>query len=215
MTTDTNAAEQQVHRPSAWQRFVLRTRRVNLTRLLVVALLALSLGVAGGRFLVPDGQPDALAAIQRSGIPHALDADGIWTSSVDDDPPPVTEGLDRLRNAEGADARVAAWAVDWLSAYDQALIRLAGSDLPPEARPVQRQLIGSVTLSRDAVEVLGHAAEAEDDGVREALLTEALRLRQRSEHLAQAARASVRDLEGSVTEVSRYPEDLPQLPPMD
>jgi hypothetical protein len=102
------------------------------------------------------------------------------------------------------------WTVEWLEAYDGLLVRLTGLDLAPEARPVQRHFVSALTLSRDAVDVLRQATEVEDAETREALVAEALRLRQRAEHLAQSASAAIRDLDGGDGEVSQHPE-LPEL----
>ena len=204
------SGEQGSARPNTWQRTVVRARRLNLARMLLVGVLALVVGVGLGRWSVPEGSPEARQVVEQSVVPLALDADGIWTSSVVADRPPVSEGLIRVREG-GTDAEVRAWTEDWISAYDTVLVRLAGLDLPAEARPVQRQFIGSVTLARDAVEVLRYAVEVEDPATRELLLTEVLRLRQRSEDLTQAARASVRDLGGGSSDVSGLTRDLPEL----
>jgi hypothetical protein len=93
----------------------------------------------------------------------------------------------------------------WLSAYDAALVRLAAADVPPSGRPVQRQFITAVTLSRDAVEVLGHAATVDDELLRRDLTTEVGRLRTRAEQLTTRARASISDLEGTRTDVAPLP----------
>jgi hypothetical protein len=203
------SGEQGSGRPSTWQRAVVRARRLNLARMVLVGLLALALGLGIGRWTVPDGTPEARVAVERNVLSLALDADGIWTSSTIADRPPVSEGLMRVRDG-GADGEVHQWTEDWISAYDTVLVRLAGLDMPAEARPVQRQFISAVTLSRDAVEVLRHAATVEDAATREVLLREVLRLRQRAEDLTQAARASVRDLGGGSSDVARHPQ-LPEL----
>lgn len=204
------SGEQGSARPSTWQRAVVRARRVQLARLVAVAVVALAVGVGVGRWSAPVGSADARVAVERHVLPHALDADGIWTSSSDGERPPVSEGLIRLREGD-ADAEVHAWTEEWLSRYGEVLVRLEALDLPPEARPVQRQFIAAVTVTRDAVEVLRYATEVEDPEARELLLTEVLRLRQRAEDLTQAARASVRDLGGQPTDVSGPTGDLPPL----
>jgi uncharacterized protein YjeT (DUF2065 family) len=202
--------EQGSGRPSTWQRAVVRARRLSLLRMVLVGLLALVLGVGIGRWTVPEGNVEARQAVERTLLQQALDSDGIWTSGAGADRPAVSEGLIRLR-ATGPDEEVHGWTEDWISAYDSVLVRMTGLDLPAEARPVQRQFIAAVTLTRDAVEVLRHAAEVEDDATRELLLTEVLRLRQRSEDLTQAARASVRDLAGGSSDVAGLTRNLPEF----
>lgn len=204
------SGEQGSQRPSTWQRAVVRARRLSLARITVVAVLGLLVGLGVGRWTVPEGNPEARVAVERNVLSLAMDADGIWTSSAVADRPSVSEGLILLRDDERAD--VHGWSEDWISAYDSVLVQLAGLDLPAEARPVQRQFIGSVTLSRDAVEVLGHAATVDDDDTRDLLLREVLRLRQRGEDLMQGARASVRDLGGGSADVGRHTR-LPELDP--
>lgn len=196
-------------RLTTWRRVVVHARRMQLTRLSLVGLTMLLLGVGVGRWSMPDGDPHAQASVEQSVQPLALDADAIWTSSVVADRPSVAEGIPMVRNGQRLD-EVRAWTHDWLDAYDNLLIQLTGLDLPPEARPVQRHFVSAVTLSRDAVDVLRQATEVEDDATREALVGEALRLRQRAEHLTQSARAAIRDLEGGDREVSRHP-DLPPI----
>jgi hypothetical protein len=197
------------HRVSAWQRAVVRARRLQLARLGLVALAAILIGFGLGRWSVPDADPDVRAAVERTVQPLALDADGIWTSAEGGSRRPVAEAIPLVRDGERLD-EVQAWAEEWLSAYDIVLRRLVGLDLHANARPVQRQFISAVTLSRDAVELLQHATRVEDDDGRQALVSEALRLRQRAEHLTQSARASVRDLGGHEGDVARHP-DLPPL----
>jgi hypothetical protein len=182
---------------------VLLARRQRWGLLLGVAVLCLAVGVAVGRGTAPGPEADARRAVEVSVLPLALDADGIWTSTTDDRDA-VSEGLVQLRR--DGDPRLVERNLDaWLEAYDAALVRLAGVDLPPSARPVQRQFISAVTLSRDAVEVLGHASTVEDETVRRDLTTEVGRLRTRSEQLIQSARASTSDLDGSRTDVSPLP----------
>jgi hypothetical protein len=184
-------------------RLQLLARRARLGPLLAVALVALVVGGLLGRALTPGGEAEAGQAIETTVLPIALDADGIWTSSTEARPS-VSEALVALRR-DGDPAPVLAHRDTWLAAYDQALVRLAAGDLPPAARPVQRQLISAVTLSRDAVEVLAHAATVEDEVHRRDLTTEVGRLRDRSEQLTASARASVSDLAGNRTDVAPLP----------
>lgn len=191
-------------RGETWRRAVLRARQLHLLRFGIVALLGVLLGIGLGRGTAPDDRQEARVAVETSVMPLALDADGIWTSSAGEDRPPVAEGIPLVESGQRLD-RVSDWTEDWVRAYDNVLIRLEGLDLPASARPVQRQFISAITLSRDAVEVLEQAVEADTEAAREALVGEALRLRQRAEHLTQSARASARDLSGTAGEVSRPP----------
>jgi hypothetical protein len=181
----------------------LMARRRRLGPLVLAVLLALLVGVTIGRVTAPSAGPDARRAVETSVLPIALDADGIWTSSSEDQVA-VNEALIALRR-EGDPSLIEAHLEGWLAAYDAALVRLAAADVPAAARPVQRQLITAVTLSRDAIEVLGHAATVEDELLRRDLMTEVGRLRTRSEQLTASARASARDLDGARTDVAPLP----------
>lgn len=172
--------------------------------LLAVSLLAGAL--VGGvvvSTVAPTPEDDARRAVESTLLPIAVDADGIWTSSADARGA-VSEALVALRRDD--DPRLVEANVElWLEAYDAVLIRLAGLDLPASARPVQRQVISGVTLSRDAVEVLELAALTDDPAARRDLTTEVGRLRQRSEQLVQGARASTGDLGGQRVDVAPLP----------
>ena len=187
-----------------WERWQLLVRRRHLGLLALVALLTAALTIPLARLTVPSSHIDARRAVEIALLPLALDADGIWTSGSvenasvsealvafrrDHDPQPV------LANSEG-----------WLRSYDDALSRIAAVEVPPVARPVQRQFLAAITLSRDAVEVLRYAAGQDDPRLREALITEAGRLRQRSEQLTQSARASVDDLGRGRADVAPLPQ---------
>lgn len=168
-----------------------------------MAIIALLLGVGLGRITAPGSELPARQAIEADVLPIALDADGIWTSSTDGRVS-VSDALVALRR-EGDPDPVLDHVELWLTAYDQALVRLAAGDVPSAGRPVQRQLIAAVTLSRDAVEVLGHAATVSDDLHRRDLTTEVGRLRDRSEQLMASARASTADLDGTRTDLAPLP----------
>jgi hypothetical protein len=200
-------AEPTAASPSLRDRFTslrLFGRRHRVGLLLAIALLALVIGFGIGRATGEGPEPAARRAIEVSVLPLALDADAIWTSGADGGPP-VSEALVALRR--DGDPRVITEHQDrWLAAYDAALVRMAGLDLPPSARPVQRQFMAAVTLSRDAVEVLGHAALTDDALARRDLTTEVGRLRMRSEQLTQVARASTTDLAGDRADVSPLPD---------
>ncbi len=182
----------------------LAARRLHLGTLVMVMGLSLVLGGAIGRVTAPGAEGDAHRAVEASILPVALDADGIWTSSTEGRVA-VSEALIALRR-DGDPELVNVHLEGWLGAYDTALVRLAAADVPPSARPVQRQFITAVTLSRDAVEVLGHAATVDDELLRRDLTTEVGRLRIRSEQLMASARASISDLEGTRTDVAPLPQ---------
>jgi hypothetical protein len=186
----------------------LRRQRVGLLVLAALLVVAALAGWAVGRAMTPQGPTDTRALVEGNLLPLAVDADGIWTSSSDDREP-VSEALVRLRRDDDA-AMVEQHHERWIAAYDGVLTRLAGLDLPVDGRPIQRQVIAAVTLSRDAVEVLGYAATVDDRAARYDLTTEVGRLRQRSEQLIQSARASTSDL-GSDTRVDVSP--LPEITP--
>lgn len=177
-------------RTTAWRRVV--RRRPGLAA--VGLLAALLIGVALGRSTVPTPRVEAARVLEEQVLPLVGDADGIWTASSGDRPP-VSEALVALRRDHDVTA-VQIGGDAWLSAYDSVLARLAGLDLPAEARPVQRQFIAAVALSRDAVEVMIRAAGLEPGDARRDLMTEIGRLRTRSEQMTQSARASVDDLGG-------------------
>lgn len=182
---------------------VLLARRQRWAVIGVVSLIALAAGVPIGRATAPDPDTAARPAVESTVLPLALEADGIWTSSSDGRVA-VSEALVRLRR-DGDPTLVDDNLEGWLQAYDAALVRLAAEDLPSAARPVQRQLIAAVTLSRDAVEVLAHAARVNDEPLRRDLTTEVGRLRSRSEQLTQSARSSTSDLDGSRTDIGPLP----------
>lgn len=184
-------------------RFRVTARRQRWGLLMLIAVVALLLGAWFGRMGAPGPGAEARAAVEATVLPIALESDGIWTAGADGRPA-VSEGLVALRR--GHDDQVVDDNLQaWIEAYDQALVRISGVDLPLTARPVQRQFITAVTLSRDAVEVLGHAAVVDDELARRDLTTEVGRLRSRSEQLMQGARASTGDLDGHRTDVSPLP----------
>ncbi len=202
--TTTGSGGSRPPRPSLLERWSLQVRRHHLGRLATAAVLGLLFGLALGRATAPGPEADAQHAIESAVLPIAFDADGIWTSSSEDRAP-VSDALVALRR-DGDPALVREHEAAWLAAYDTAIVRLTAADVPATARPVQRQLISAVTLSRDAVEVLAHAAEVEDEVLRRDLTTEVGRLRSRSEQLTASARASASDLDGSRTDVSPLPQ---------
>jgi hypothetical protein len=201
-------------RPAAWRgwlrtlRGVFATRAVAVTAALIVGAV---LGTVGARSVADDPMLEARRAIEATLLPLAIDADGVWTSSSDTRRS-VSDAFVAFRR-DRETALVEAHLDGWLASYDNYLTQLAGEHLTPAARPVQRQLIAGVTLSRDAVEVLGHAAEVQlaggEPATVEDLLTEVGRLRQRSEQLLQAARAASGDLAGQTVDVGPLDPVLP------
>ncbi|MCC5949038.1 MAG: hypothetical protein JJT89_11335 [Nitriliruptoraceae bacterium] len=184
-------------------RLRLRARRGHLGRLAIGVVIALVVGIAVGRATAPDPGADVRSQVESSVLAISLESDGIWTAASDGRAA-VSDGLVALRR--DGDPSVVEDNLDaWLVAYDAAIVRVAGVDLAGPARPVQRQLITALTLSRDAVEVLGHAAEVDDEVLRTDLTTEVGRLRSRSEQLIQSARASTAELDGGRTDVSPLP----------
>ncbi len=181
----------------AWRRLSSRWRPGLLTLALALGVL---IGLAVGRATAPSAEVDAARVLEELVLPIVIDADSVWTSASDDRAP-VAEALVALRR-DGDPTLVHESYDEWIQAYDSALLRLAGVDLPATARPVQRQLLGAIALSRDAVEVLGHAADVADATARQDLTTEVGRLRQRSEQLTQSARASISDLTGQRADVA-------------
>jgi hypothetical protein len=174
--------------------------RTGAVALALVLGVALGLVVAGA--LTEDADDQARRAIDTELLPLAVDADNIWTSS--DARTSVSDAVVALRRDEDPEP-VERYLDEWLDAYDNAILKIAGLHLPPSARPVHRQVIAGVTLSRDAVEVLGHATSVSGVPGQEArveeLLVEVGRLRQRSEQLLQAARAASGDLAGDPVDV--------------
>jgi hypothetical protein len=187
-----------------------RARRARLGSTVTLVIATLLLGIAIGRWTAPPPDHGARGLLEDRAVPLALDADGVWTSSSDGRVP-VSEALVALRDGDPSLVEESGRA--WLAAYDATLRDLAALELPAEGRPVQRQFIAAITLSRDAVEVLVVAAQVEG-AARERLLTEVGRLRVRGEQLTQAARASIADVGGHGGEVSRLP-DLPPFPPVE
>jgi hypothetical protein len=188
-------------------RYRMRRRGLGSTTGLVIATLLI--GIAIGRWTAPPDETGAKQQLEDHVMPLVLDADGIWTSASDG-AIPVSAALVAIQRDEDPTV-VREAAAQWLASYDETIARVAALDLPPEARPVQRQFIAAMTLSRDAVEVLQRAAQVEDPGRRQGLLTEVGRLRVRGEQLTQAARASIHDLSGGEGEVTPLP-DLPGFP---
>jgi hypothetical protein len=198
--------------PSRSQSMQLQWRRLQRSVALPVtmaAVAALILGVLLGRATAPTGDVSGLSVVGREVVTLAVDADALWTGGRSD-LPAVGEQLHELR-VNGDPASVTPHVASWLEAYDRVLVRLVGVDVPPAARPVQRQFVTAVALTRDAVEVLASAAAIDDPATRRELTSEALRLRIRAEEVTQTAQASLRDLQGGVTSGVSEPRRLPSL----
>lgn len=167
--------------------------------------VALVTGLVIGSARQSDEAAAAATDLEALLIPLLGELDAMWSAGRDGRSA-ISDALDDLRRAEGGpgEGDVAAW----LESHDNLVLRLAGLDLRPEARGVQRHAITAVTLSRDAVEVLDRAAAYNAGVTRTQLLGEATRLRIRSEQQVLAVRASVDDLGGRRRRVS----PLPMLP---
>jgi hypothetical protein len=206
------ASSPEIPRPSRSQSMQLQWRRMQHTTALPVvmaAIAALVLGVFVGRTTAPTVDTGELQVVERDVVALAVDADALWTAGGGN-LPAVSLQLQELRQT-GDPGAVLPYVEGWLAAYDTVLLRLVGVDVPPPGRPVQRQVVTAVTLNRDAVEVLGAAAEAGDPQVQRDLTSEALRLRIRAEEVAQTAQASLADLRGGVTSGVSEPRDLPGI----
>ncbi|MBS3941763.1 MAG: hypothetical protein KG028_12470 [Actinobacteria bacterium] len=191
------------------RRIAYRARRAGMGWAVVLTLLALIAGFLFGR---QSGEEPAVAAarqLEAEILPLALDADGIWTSAAGD-VPSVSGAMVALQQ-EGDTSNVAEYGAYWLDAYDTLLDRMAAVEVDRVGRPIQRQFVNGVTLSRDAVEVLRRAADIENGERRAALLVEVGRLRMRGEQIVQSGRAGIGDLDGEGGGVSRLPE-LPAFP---
>jgi hypothetical protein len=176
-----------------------RRRPWRVAGLVLVALVA---GLLVGSTRTADESIAAAAELELLLIPLLGDLDASWSSGRDGRPG-IADALDGLRTGEGGptEADVAAWLVS----HDNLVLRLAGLDLRPEARGIQRHAIVAVTLSRDAIEVIGRAAAYNAGVTRSQLVVEATRLRIRSEQQVLAVRASVDDLAGMRRRVSPLP----------
>jgi hypothetical protein len=171
-------------------------------RVALIVTIALVVGLVVGSARRPVDPLAAAADLETLLLPLLGDLDAVWNAGRDGRPP-IADALDGLRSGgpEPAESDIAAWLVT----HDNLVLRLAGLDLRPEARGVQRHAISAVTSSRDAVEVLGRAAAFNPGVTRSQLVAEATRLRLRSEQQVLAVRASVDDLGGQRRRVSPLP----------
>lgn len=178
----------------------------------VAVVVALVVGSVLGRVTAPDDTDVAVAVVTQEIVPLSVDLDGLWTGGSGD-LPAVGELLAALRrDPTGAVATVTAIEAagpGWREAHDAIVRRMVGVDVDPAVRPVQRQFVTGVTLSRDALDVLQAAIAADDPGQRRLLSAEAVRLRTRSEQLTQMARASLADVSGRGGGGVAEPADLP------
>jgi hypothetical protein len=195
-----------------FRRWRYRARRSRLGWRAGLVVATLFVGIAIGRWTAPPDDGGARRMLEDQVMPLALDADSIWTSASDG-APPVSEALVALQR-DGDPTVVLESAGRWLRSYDTTIGRMAALELPSDARPVQRQFVAAVSLSRDAVEVLHRAARIDQPGRRQGLLTEVGRLRVRGEQLTQSARASILDVAGHDGEVTPLPP-LPSFPDPD
>lgn len=198
--------------PSVSESVQLKLRRVTSSALVplgAVAVAALVLGLLAGRATAPTVDATAVDVVAREVVPLAVDADALWTAGAHD-LPAVGDQVQELRRTGDASA-VTPYVEGWLEAYDSLLRRIVGVEVPPSARPAQRQFVVALTLNRDAVVLLGTAAEADDPALLRDLSSEALRLRIRAEEVTQTAHASLRDLGGGRTSGVSEPDRLPTI----
>jgi hypothetical protein len=168
-------------------------------RVAILLLVALAAGLLLGGLRESDEAAVAAAELERLLLPLLGELDAAWSAGRDGRAP-IADALDALRRdaARPAETDLEAWS----QTHDNLVLRIAGLDLRPEGRAVQRQAIAAVTLSRDAVEVLARAAAYNPGVTRSQLVIEATRLRLRSEQQVLAVRASVDDLAGLRRRVS-------------
>lgn len=180
-----------------WLRLDHPRRRPWRVALLLIA--ALSAGLVLGGLGEGEDTEVAAAELERLLLPLLGELDATWSAGRDGRAP-IADVLDGLRRdaLRPTEADIDAW----LQTHDNLVLRIAGLDLRPEGRAVQRQAIAAVTLSRDAVEVLARAAAYNPGVTRSQLVIEVTRLRLRSEQQVLAVRASVDDLAGLRRRVS-------------
>lgn len=178
--------------PARWRRWRARVPWRIVVASMALVLVAFALGILTGRSAQPPPGAAAAAALEQELLPLVREADSIWTGDTEDDPA-VAVALASLRST-GDPQLVVDNATSWVAQYDRLLADVARVDVPPEGRPVQRQFLGGLVVSRDAVEVLVRAADAESTGARRLLIAESIRLRSRSEFLTQSARTSLNRL---------------------
>lgn len=198
--------------PSVSQSMQLKLRRVTSSALVPVvaaAVVALVLGLVAGRATAPMVDRAAVEVVASEVVTLAVDADALWTAGAND-LPAVGDQVQELRRT-GDPSAVTPYVDGWLEGYDSLLRRIVGVDVPPAARPAQRQFVIALTLNRDAVELLGSAAAVDDPARRHDLTSEALRLRIRAEEVTQTAHASLRDLDGGATSGVSEPDRLPSI----
>jgi len=168
-------------------------------RVAVLLLVAFATGLLLGGARENDEGAVAASELERLLLPLLGELDATWSAGRDGRAP-IADVLDGLRRDEDRPAEADIDA--WLQTHDNLVLRIAGLDLRPEGRAVQRQAIAAVTLSRDAVEVLARAGAYNPGVTRSQLVIEATRLRLRSEQQVLAVRASVDDLSGLRRRVS-------------
>jgi hypothetical protein len=190
-------------RAPRWAR--LDDPRHRRSRVALAVLVALGSGAVLGLQRTTEPGANAAASFDETVAPLLREVDTLWGSGRDGRPP-IGAAVTALRQA--GPPPDAATVAGWLEAHDTLLVRIVGADVPLAARGAQRQGIIAVTLSRDAVEVLGRAAQLPSGAARDELVAESIRLRLRSEQVTLAVEASVDDLRGERRRLSV----LPQLP---
>ena len=175
--------------------------------MLILALVALGVGVVGGQPGTDGRGPDGAAVLEREVVPLLGELDALWTGGRDGGPA-IATALQDLRSGVGAPEE--GTLLLWEQAHETLLVRMVGIDLPAEARAVQRQAVLVVALSRDAVGALARAASLGPGAPRDEQLAQAVRLRLRAEEAGLAVTASIDDLRGDRQRLMT-PSRLPDL----
>jgi len=162
-------------------------------RLAILLVIAFLLGAGAGLLRTDDDALRAADTIEARLLPLLGELDALWGAGRDGRLP-ISEALTVLR--DGGPAPMPADIDAWLETHDNLLLRAAGVDLSAEGRAVQRQVLSAITVSRDAVEILGRASSFVPGPARTELLVQVVRLRLRSEQMTLTIIASVDDLRG-------------------
>lgn len=174
----------------------------------VAALLALIGGIVLGRVTAPDPVGAALDEAELA-LTQADTVQVIWDIGTIQGGAPVEQALNQLE--EGDPTLVETNLQDWVAAIDGVVSTLETTELDAPADGVRRLALTSAELALDAIETLGAAATV-DGEARELLITEARRLKARSDGANTSARALLLQLQGSDQELPAEPSPGPTLP---